>query len=82
MGVCVIKINLDKAKTITHDKRRVVRAAEFAPLDVQVTIPSLAKVAEEQRQIIRDKYNGLQKEIDIASDVEELKLIMDKLNNP
>ena len=41
-----IVINIDKAKTIAHDKRRAARAAEFAPLDVKATIPSEAAAAE------------------------------------
>ena len=42
----MIRINLDKAKAIAHDKRRAVRAAEFAPLDIEATIPAKADAAE------------------------------------
>ena len=38
----MIQINIEKAKEIAHTHRRAARAAEFAPLDVQATIPSLA----------------------------------------
>ncbi len=38
----MITINLDKAKTIAHEKRRAARSAEFAPLDIKATIPSEA----------------------------------------
>ena len=29
----MITVNIDKAKVISHDKRREARSAEFAPLD-------------------------------------------------
>ena len=38
----MIKVNLDKAKEITHEVRRTERTKEFAPLDIQATIPSMA----------------------------------------
>ena len=69
----MITINLDKAKAIAHDKRRAARAADFAPLDVQVTIPSKAEQAEAQRQVIRSKYEGIQKAIDSAKTLDEIK---------
>lgn len=74
-----IVINIDKAKAIVHDKRRAVRAAEFAPLDIKVTIPSEAAAAEAARQAIREKYAAMQTQIDAASDVSELKMIADSL---
>ena len=42
----MIRINLDKAKAIAHDRRRTARAREFAPLDVEATIPAKAAAAE------------------------------------
>lgn len=74
-----IVIDLNKAKTIVHDKRRAARAAEFAPLDIKATIPSEAAAAEAARQAIRDKYATMQTEIDAAPGVPELKLIADAL---
>ena len=74
-----IIVNLAKAKTIVHDKRRAARAAEFAPLDIKATIPSEAAAAEAARQAIRDKYATMQTEIDAAPGVPELKLIADAL---
>lgn len=75
-----IQINLDKAKTITHDKRRQARASEFAPLDqeINISIANPAKVSEVEakRQAIRDKYSKVQMDIDKASSVEELKNII------
>jgi hypothetical protein len=75
----VITINLTKAKDIAHDKRRTVRAAEFAPLDIKATIPAEAVQAEAARQAIRDKYALIQTEIDAAASVQELKAIVDAL---
>lgn len=74
-----IGINIDKAKTIAHDKRRAARAAEFAPLDVKATIPSEAAAAEAARQAVRDKYATVQTNIDAASDVDTLKTIVEGL---
>jgi len=72
----VITINIDKAKTIAHDKRRKARSAEFAPLDIKATIPSEATAAETARQVIRDKYSAMQTAIDSASTVDEIKAAM------
>jgi hypothetical protein len=72
----MIKINLDKAKDIAHDKRRAARAEEFKPWDVKATIPAEANVAEAERQKIRDKYAALQAEINAATTVEELKALL------
>lgn len=75
----MIAINITKAKAIAHDKRRMARAAEFAPLDIEATIPAKAAQAEAARQVIRDKYAQIQSEIDAAADVQELKAIVDAL---
>lgn len=72
----MITINIDKAKTIAHDKRREARSAEFAPLDIKATIPSEATAAEAARQAVRDKYAAMQAAIDSASTVDEIKAVM------
>lgn len=71
----MIKINISKAKEITHNVRRDARAKEFQPLDIQATIPSMAVEAEAKRQIIREKYAELQTQIDNAQNADELKII-------
>ena len=77
MGVhSVITINITKAKTIAHDKRREARSAEFAPLDIKATIPSEATAAEAARQVVRVKYAAMQTAIDAASTVDEIKAAM------
>ena len=72
----MITINIDKAKTIAHDKRREARSAEFAPLDIKATIPSEATAAEAARQVVRDKYAAMQTAIDAASTVDEIKAVL------
>ena len=72
----MITINIDKAKGIAHEVRRQKRSEEFAPLDIQATIPSEAQAAEEARQEIREKYAVIQQEIDAAQTPEELKSIL------
>ena len=71
-----ITINMDKAKTIGHEIRRTKRAEEFAPLDAEIAkqIPGTnAESVEAQRQAIRDKYAGLQTQIDAAVTPEGVK---------
>jgi hypothetical protein len=72
----MITINITKAKTIAHDKRREARSAEFAPLDIKATIPSEAKAAEAARQVIRDKYATMQTAIDAATTTDAIKAAM------
>ena len=75
----MIAINIDKAKSIVHDKRRAARAAEFAPLDIKATIPSEAVAAEAARQAVREKYATIQANIDAAAGVAQLKTIVESL---
>ena len=74
----LIKIDINKYRAFAHDKRREARAAEFAPLDIKATIPSEAVKAETERQKIRNKYDELQRKIDAAQTVEELKKLLPK----
>ena len=78
----MITVNIDKAKVISHDKRRTARSAEFAPLDevIMKQIPGTDAVAvEAERQAIRDKYVSLQADIDAATDAVALKTIIEGL---
>jgi hypothetical protein len=72
----MITINIDKAKTIAHDKRREARSAEFAPLDIKATIPSEATAAEAARAVIRTKYAAMQTAIDAATTADAIKAAM------
>jgi len=75
----MIKVNIEKAKNIVHEKRRAKRAEEFAPLDVKATIPSEAVAAEEARQAVRDKYAAIQTSIETVETVDELKTILETM---
>ena len=64
-----VGINGSKAKLIAHERRRIKRALEFAPLDkvIALAIPSTdLTAAENARQTIRDKYALIQADIDNA----------------
>lgn len=79
----MIKVNIDKAKDIAHDKRRAARSAEFAPHDeiIAKRIPGTAEsVAEAARASIREKYAVIQDQIDSAEDVDTLKAIVTSLS--
>lgn len=74
----MIRVNIDKARNIAHEKRREARSAEFAPLDIKATIPNEAAAAEAARQLIRQKYAALQTQMDRARTPEELKALLPK----
>jgi hypothetical protein len=73
-----MRLNLDKAKAIAHDRRRAAREQEFLPLDREVTIPSKANEAEAKRQAVRDKYAEMQNQINAANNVQELSDVTPK----
>jgi hypothetical protein len=68
-----VNVNIPKAREIAHEKRRAARAAKFAPLDIEATIPAKAAEAEAKREAIRQKYAVMQTAIDSAQTVEALK---------
>jgi hypothetical protein len=75
----MITINIDKAKTIAHDKRREARSVEFQPYDevIMKQIPGNdATAAEAARQVIRDKYAAMQTAIDAATTTDQIKAAM------
>ena len=77
----MITVDMTKAKEIAHDMRRQERAAEFAPLDIKVTIPAEADAAETARAAIRTKYETMQTNIDLAADVAALKAALEIIND-
>ena len=77
----MITVDMTKAKEIAHDMRRQERAAEFAPLDIKVTIPAEADAAETARAAIRTKYETMQTNIDLAADVAALKTALEIIND-
>lgn len=77
----MIHIDMLKAKEIAHEKRRAARATELAPLDIQVTIPTMSEQAEAKRAEIRDKYDVIQVQINEADSVDVLKEIVDQISS-
>ena len=75
----MIQVDILKAKEIAHEKRRAARAAEFAPLDIEATVPTLTEQAEAKRAAIRTKYDEIQVQIDAANSVDALKDIITQL---
>ena len=75
----MIKVDINKAKEIVHAKRRYVRANLLKQLDIETTVPLLARQAEVQRQAIRDKFAAIQTAIDNAETSDQLKDIVTKL---
>lgn len=77
----MITIDLNKAKAIAHERRRIARDQEFAPMEAIISkqIPGTDTVdAEAQRQLIRDKYDAMQEAIDAATTVEAVKEALEK----
>ena len=75
-----IIVNLTKAKTIAHEKRKLKRAEEFKPHDdiIAKQIPGAdATKAETERAKIRTKYATIQTDIDNAKTVDALKTVYD-----
>lgn len=83
-SLLMIKINLNKAKEITHSSRRIAREKEFEPYDaiIMKQIPGNdATEAEKSRAEIRDKYAKIQESIDACTNTDDLKVILESLNN-
>ena len=77
----MIQVDILKAKEIAHEKRREARTAEFAPLDIQVTIPTMSEQAEAKRAEIRDKYDAIQVQINEANSIDVLKEIVGQISS-
>jgi len=78
-----IVVNLTKAKTIAHERRRRKREKEFKPHDeiIMKQIPGEdATAAETARAEIRTRYATIQTDIDNATTVDELKTVHDNAN--
>jgi hypothetical protein len=74
-----IDVDVPKSKSIAHDLRRAKRLIDFAPHDeiIALNIPGqdLAAV-ENARQTIRDTDSIVQNDIDTATEVADLKVIL------
>jgi hypothetical protein len=72
----MITVNINKAKAIAHDRRRVARAEEFKPHDeiIMKQIPGADNAAAEAaRAAIRAKYSDMQSQIEAAATPDEIK---------
>ena len=69
-----VVVDLERARAIAHEKRRAKRDAEFVPLDREFTYQP--EVAEPKRQTVRDENASLQANIDAATTVEELEVLV------
>jgi len=70
-----IIIDVEKAKSIAHSRRRLQRDIELKPFDeiISKQIPGISTdLVEAERQKIRDKFSILQENINKASSVEEI----------
>lgn len=75
----LITIIMEKAKKISHDKRRRIRDEKYAPHDkvIALNIPGAElEAAEAARQAIREKDVEVQAAIDAATTPDELKAIL------
>ena len=80
LSVNTLGINLNKAKEVCHQKRRVKRDSLFAPYDkiIAAQIPNTDIVAVEQaREDIRVNDALVQQSIDSATTTAELKTIIE-----
>lgn len=71
--------DMPKVRDLAHARRREVRAAEFAPLDAEATIPGKLAQVETKRQAVRDRHAALQKQIDRAASPDEVRAVLDRL---
>jgi len=72
----MITVNINKAKAIAHDRRRVARMEEFKPHDeiIMKQIPGADAVAAEAARVaIRAKYTDMQNQIEAAATPDEIK---------
>lgn len=74
-----ISANVLKSKNIAHILRREMRDVEFAPLDIESTIPSKAQQAEAKRESVRLKYELMQGKIDSSATIEDIKKALGKV---
>jgi len=77
-----VRVDTDEAKNILHDKRRAARDQEMSPLDdiIAKKIPGHdPDEVERQRQLIREKYEYMQKLIDEEKELNKLKGILEAI---
>ena len=75
----MISINLNKAKAIAHEYRREKRSELLVPLDAKTLIPVFSATAEQERQVIREKFAVIQQEIDAAESLNDLQQLIENI---
>lgn len=73
-------VDMVKAKDVSHNRRRAKREEVFKPLDAQASIPTKFEEAESKRKVVRAKDAQVQTDIDNATDVEQLKAVVEGYN--
>ena len=71
-----VEVDLESARVIAHEQRRISRDEEMKPHDLGVTIPGKEESAEVERVRLREKYAKLQTEIDSSDNVDALELLI------
>tara|TARA_R110000751_G_scaffold23785_1_gene65461 strand:- start:90 stop:542 length:453 start_codon:yes stop_codon:yes gene_type:complete len=75
-----LSTDIAKAKELVHAQRKAKRSEQFAPLDVEATVPVLAEAAEAKRQVIRDENAVIQTAVNKATTeaalITQLKKVM------
>lgn len=71
-----VKIDLTRAKVVAHRRRRSKRSEEFQEIDSDNMNMLVTPEAEARRLEVRNRYAGIQEELDQAVSPEELKLVM------
>ena len=74
-----VSTDLERARVIAHEYRRLSRDEEMKPFDLQVTIPGKQDMAEASRANLRLQYADIQTKIDEANSVEELESLVKSL---
>lgn len=74
-----VGVDLESARVIAHDYRRLSRDIEMKPLDLKATIPGEMETAEVSRADLRIQYADIQTQLDEAKTVEELEILTKNL---
>lgn len=65
--------DLEKSRAIAHQVRKFVRGQEFTPIDNDNMNTVVISSAETARQVLRNKYDVIQINLDNAQNVAEIK---------
>lgn len=74
-----VDVDILRAKRISHNYRRCYRDKLMSPLDKQITIPGKESAIELKREGIRKDNAIMQKNIDKAKTVKDLKIAIESI---